>query len=414
LGESVVQDRANDALAEERMASETSRCRSPLALARRMDAIEPFHVMEIARRAAELEAAGRRIVHLEIGQPDFGAPPPVLDAAAAALARESLGYSAALGKPALRKAIARFYAERHGYDVSHERIVITAGASGAFLLAMGALVEPGDEVLMPDPCYPCNRHFVRMFGGEVRSVAVDETQHYQLTAADVARHWTARTRGVLLATPSNPTGTTIAPAELARIVAAVRARGGWCLVDEIYGGLVYEQTPTTALALADDIIVVNSFSKYFNMTGWRLGWMVVPPSLVSAIERLAQNAFICVSVPAQHAALAAFQPDALEILEARRREFQRRRDFLVPALRDLGFRIPRVPEGAFYVYAGCEAFARDSETLAWSLLEDAGVAVTPGRDFGEHDAQRHIRFAYTRSLEDLAEGVRRIGRYLGR
>ncbi len=379
-----------------------------------MHAIQPFHVMEIARRAAELEAAGRRIIHLEIGQPDFGAPPPVMAAAVKALERESLGYSAALGKPALRSAIARHYGEQHRCEVAPERVVVTAGASGALVLAMGALVEPGDEVLMPDPCYPCNRHFVRMFGGEVRSIPVDETHRYQLTSEDVARHWTPRTRGVLLATPSNPTGTTIARDELACIIAAVRERGGWCLVDEIYGGLVYAQPPTTALALADDIIVVNSFSKYFSMTGWRLGWMVAPAPLVQAIERLAQNAFICVSVPAQHAALAAFRPESLAIFEARRRELERRRDFIVPALRQIGFRIPLVPEGAFYVYAGCEALAPDSERLAWSLLEQAGVAVTPGCDFGEHRAERHLRFAYTRSMEDLAEGVERIARYLGR
>jgi len=387
--------------------------RDPLALASRMDAIQPFQVMEIARRAAELEAAGSRVVHLEIGQPDFGAPQPVLDAAFAALGRDPMGYSAALGKPALRKAIAHFYRERHGCEVGADRILITAGASGALVLAMGTLVEAGDEVLMPDPCYPCNRHFVRMFGGEVRSVPVGDAQRYQLTADDVARHWTRRTRGVLLATPANPTGTTIPVGELRRIIAAVRERGGWCLVDEIYGGLVYDGPPTTALSLADDILVVNSFSKYFGMTGWRLGWLVAPASLVQAIERLAQNAFICVSVPAQHAALAAFQPETLAIYESRRRELQRRRDYLVPALRELGFRVPLVPEGSFYIYAGCEALSPNSEHLAWSLLQKAGVAVTPGCDFGAHEAARHVRFAYTRSLEDLEEGVERIRRYLG-
>jgi aspartate/methionine/tyrosine aminotransferase len=194
----------------------------------------------------------------------------------------------------------------------------------------------------------------------------------------------------------------------------VRERDGWCLVDEIYGGLVYTQAATTALSLADDVLVVNSFSKYFGMTGWRLGWMVAPAPLVQAIERLAQNAFICVSVPAQHAALAAFQPESLAIFEGRRRELERRRDFIVPALRQLGFRIPLVPEGAFYVYAGCESLSADSERLAWSLLEEAGVAVTPGRDFGAHRAERHLRFAYTRSMDDLAEGVDRIARYLRR
>lgn len=399
---------AHDAALEARLAR-----RGGLALASRMEAIQPFHVMEIARRAAELETAGRRVVHLEIGQPDFGAPDPVLRAAAAALERDPMGYSAALGKPALRKAIARFYRERHECEVGAERIVVTAGASGALVLAMGALVEPGDEVLMPDPCYPCNRHFVRMFGGEVRSVPVGAERHYQLTADDVAKHWTPTTRGVLLATPANPTGTTIAVEELGRIIAAVRERDGWCLVDEIYGGLVYGHAPTTALALAEDVLVVNSFSKYFGMTGWRLGWLAAPSSFVNAVERLAQNAFICVSVPAQHAALAAFEPETLAIYESRRRELERRRDYLVPALRNLGFRVPLTPEGAFYVYAGCEAFAEDSERLVWSLLEEAGVALTPGCDFGAHEANRHVRFAYTRSLADLEEAIDRLRRYLG-
>jgi aspartate/methionine/tyrosine aminotransferase len=383
-------------------------------LAARMGDIQPFRVMEVGRRAAELERAGQRIVHMEIGQPDFAAPPPVIEAAVAALRRDPMGYTDALGIPALREAIARFYAERFGVDVPARRIMVTAGASGAFLLAMGALVDPGDEVLLPDPSYPCNRHFVRLFEGRAKMIPVGAESAYQLTAAHVEAHWGPRTRGVMIATPSNPTGTMVTPQELAAIVQVVRARGGWVLVDEIYHGLVYGTPESTALALDDSLFVVNSFSKYFNMTGWRLGWLVAPEEAVAQMERLAQNAFICVSAPAQHAALAAFEPETLAILESRRQEFERRRDFLVPALRGMGFGIPVTPNGAFYVYADASRFGPDSDQLAMRVLEEAGVAVTPGTDFGTHEARRYIRFAYTRAMDDLEEGVRRLARLLGR
>jgi len=377
-----------------------------------MAEIEPFHVMEIGRRAAELEAAGRRIVHLEIGQPDFAAPQPVIDAAVAAIRSEPMGYTAALGIDPLRQAISCFYRDRYGLDVGPGRIMVTAGASGAFVIAMGALVDPGDEVLMPDPCYPCNRHFVRLFEGVARTVPVGAAQNYQLSLADVERHWGARSRGILLASPSNPTGTTVPRAELARMIAWAHARGGWVIVDEIYNGLTYGAREESALSLSDEIFVVNSFSKYFNMTGWRLGWLVAPERYVREMERLAQNAFICVSAPAQHAALAAFLPETIAILDARREEFRRRRDFLVPALRDLGFVIPVTPDGAFYVYAGCERFTEDSHGFARAVLEQAGVAITPGLDFGSNKPERYVRFAYTRAMPDIEEGVERLRRFL--
>lgn len=383
-------------------------------LAGRMADIEPFHVMEIQRRAFDLDAAGRRVIHMEIGQPDFAAPEPVVEAAIAALRSEPMGYAPSLGLPALRRAIARFYGERYGVEIETERVLVTAGASGAFLITLGALIDPGDEVLMPDPCYPCNRHFVRLFEGRARCIPVDEASHYQLGLAEVERSWGPRTRGVLLASPSNPTGTVVPAAELAAIVDWVHARGGFVVVDEIYHELVYGEALPTAAALSDEVFVVNSFSKYFNMTGWRLGWVIAPPRYARALERLAQNLYICASVPAQHAAIAALEPAALAIFEARRREFQRRRDYLVPALRELGFRVPLMPEGAFYVYAGCEAFGADSHALALRLLERAGVAVTPGVDFGVHRPERHVRFAYTRGLEDLREGVARMRAELAR
>jgi aspartate/methionine/tyrosine aminotransferase len=339
----------------------------------------------------------------------------VIEAAVTALRAEPLGYTAALGTPTLREAIARFYADRYRIDIAPERIAVTSGASGAFLIAMGALVDPGDEWLMPDPCYPCNRHFVRMFEGIAKTIASGPERHYQLDREDVVRHWSERTRGVLLASPSNPTGTVVPRKALEEIVAEVRARRGHTLVDEIYQGLTYGGPHhPTALGLGEDLFVVNSFSKYFNMTGWRLGWLVAPADYVREIERLAQNAYICPSAPAQAAALAAFRPETIAVLEERRGEFQRRRDFLVPALRDLGFEVPLMPEGAFYVYADCSRLTSDSERFAMEVLEKAGVAITPGRDFGTHRASLHVRFAYTRSMNDLEEGIERLARLLGR
>ena len=385
-----------------------------LVLAARMAEIEPFHVMDVQNRAHELEAKGRRIVHMEIGQPDFGAPPLVADAGIEAIRTRRLGYTASIGIPELRSAISNYYRERLGVAVPSSRIVVTAGASGAFLLTLGALVNPGDEVLMPDPCYPCNRHFVRLLEGRPKAIPVDESQHYQLTESDVRSNWSKATRGVLIASPSNPTGTLMSREELRAIIESVRRMGGFVVVDEIYQGLVYDGEASTALELADDVFVVNSFSKYFCMTGWRLGWIVAPESHVREIEKLAQNAFICPSAPAQYAALAAFRPETLAVLEQRRKEFRRRRDYMVPALRRLGFRIPLMPEGAFYIYAGCEEFSEDSAGFALKVLEEAGVAITPGLDFGSNGPERHVRFAYTRSLEDLELGVESIARVLGR
>lgn len=381
-------------------------------LAARMADIEPFHVMDVQNRAHDLEATGRRIVHMEIGQPDFPAPPLVADAAIEAIRKRRLGYTASIGIPELRQAISDYYRERLGVTVPSSRIVVTAGASGAFLLTLGALVDPGDEVLMPDPCYPCNRHFVRLFEGRPRAIPVDENQHYQLADADIRSHWSRATRGVLLASPSNPTGTTIPGEELRAIIESVRRLGGFVVMDEIYQGLVYDGEASTVLEFADDVFVVNSFSKYFNMTGWRLGWIVAPDTHVREIEKLAQNAFICPSAPAQYAALAAFRPETLAVLEERRQEFRRRRDYMVPALCKLGFRIPVMPQGAFYIYAGCESFSADSTQFALRVLEEAGVAITPGLDFGSNRPERHVRFAYTRSLEDLEEGVENIARML--
>ena len=380
--------------------------------ARRMADIAPFHVMALLARAKELEAAGRSIVHMEIGEPDFPTAEPIVAAGQRALAAGRTRYTAAAGLPELRQAIPDHYRERYGVEIPARRILITPGASGALQLATAALINPGDRVLLADPGYPCNRHFVRLVEGRAVGVPVGPETGYQLTAELVERHWDEQTTAVLLASPANPTGTAIAPEALAAIVATIEARGGRLIMDEIYHGLIYGAPVQTALAYSDQVLVVNSFSKYYGMTGWRLGWLVAPEDLVGAVEKLAQNLFLAASTPAQHAALAAFTPAAAAIFEARRREFLTRRDFLLPALRELGFRIPVIPDGAFYLYADCGRFTDDSHGFALRLLEETGVAITPGIDFGSHLPHRHVRFAYTNAIPQLAEGVERLRRAL--
>ncbi|MEZ5575561.1 MAG: pyridoxal phosphate-dependent aminotransferase [Candidatus Competibacteraceae bacterium] len=380
--------------------------------ARRMADIAPFHVMALLARAKELEAAGRSIVHMEIGEPDFPTAEPIVAAGQQALAAGRTRYTAAAGLPELRQAISDHYRERYGVEIPARRILITPGASGALQLATAALINPGDRVLLADPGYPCNRHFVRLVEGRAVGVPVGPETGYQLTAELVERHWDEQTTAVLLASPANPTGTAIAPEALAAIVATIEARGGRLIMDEIYHGLIYGAPVQTALAYSDQVLVVNSFSKYYGMTGWRLGWLVAPEDLVGAVEKLAQNLFLAASTPAQHAALAAFTPAAAAIFEARRREFLTRRDFLLPALRELGFRIPVTPDGAFYLYADCGRFTDDSHGFALRLLEETGVAITPGIDFGGHLPHRHVRFAYTNAIPQLAEGVERLRRAL--
>ena len=386
-------------------------------LAARVDEIEPFYVMELMKEAFELERAGRDIIHMSVGQPDFTAPPAVVEAAAKALHDGRTLYTNALGITPLREAIAQFYRDAHQLEIDPSRIVVTAGASAALLLACTALVDRDDEVLMPDPCYPCNRHFVSTADGKPVLIPSGPAERFQLTAAQVEQHWGPRTRGVLLASPSNPTGTSIDPDELRRVVDVVRAHGGFTVVDEIYQGLSYDAHPVSALTLGDDIVTVNSFSKYFNMTGWRLGWLVVPPQWVPVFEKLSQNLFICPPALSQYAALACFEPDTLAIFEGRRREFRRRRDFIVPALRTLGFEVPVVPDGAFYVYADCTRVPHEargnSSALTRAILHDAGVGLVPGIDFGSAAPLQYLRLSYATAYEKIEEAVDRIGRLFG-
>jgi aspartate/methionine/tyrosine aminotransferase len=379
-----------------------------------MAAIEPFRVMDVLARARELEAQGRTIVHMEVGEPDFPTPGPICEAGIAALAKGELHYTPAPGLPELREAIAAHYRRLHGIEVPPARILVTTGSSGALLLALGALVNPGDAVLLADPGYPCNRNFVRLVEGEPVGIAVGPDSHFQLTPELLERHWASRTAGAIVATPSNPTGTVVPLEHIKAMVELARERGGTLIVDEIYHGLVYEGEAVSALTIADDVFIVNSFSKYFNMTGWRLGWLVAPERYLREVDKLAQNLFISPPAPAQFAALAAFRPETLAIAQAHREEFRQRRDYLVPALRTLGFDIPHTPEGAFYIYAGCARLTRDSFAFSRDLLEEAGVAIAPGIDFGTNRPHEHVRFSYTKSLDVLAEGVRRIGEFLGR
>ena len=381
-------------------------------LAARMAHIAPFEVMEIQTAARELERHGKDVIHMEIGEPDFSTPQPIIDAAIKALNDKPMFYTSALGIQPLREAIAHFYWNKYHVKVSSDRIIVTAGSSAALLMTMGVLLNAGDEGLMADPGYPCNRHFVRAMEGVPKTIPVGPDSDYQLAARHIAANWSARSVAALVASPSNPTGTLVAPDELRRIHAEVVSRGGTLIVDEIYQGLTYGIAPSTALAIADDMFVINSFSKYFQMTGWRLGWLVVPPQYVREVEKLAQNLFISPSTPAQYAALAAFDADTINIVEQRRIEFQARRDFLMPALRGLGFEIPVEPQGAFYIYAQSDKIATDSFALSRHILQHAHVAITPGKDFGANAPEKHIRIAYTQTIPRLTEAIERMSTYL--
>jgi len=384
-----------------------------MKLASRLDHIEPFYVMECAKAAVELARSpacrDRPMIFLNIGEPDFTAPPRVREAAERALQTGRTQYTDATGMPALRERISAWYAQRFGLAIAPGRIVVTAGASAALQLACLALVDRDDEVLLPDPSYPCNRHFVAAAEGRPVLLPADAAQRFQLSAASVEAAWGEHTRGVLLASPSNPTGTSIDPDEMGRIVRAVRARGGFTLVDEIYLGLSYEEHfGHSALMHGDDVISINSFSKYFSMTGWRLGWLVLPEALVPAVEKLAQNLYICASTVAQHAALACFEPDSIAEYERRREEFKARRDFVVPALNALGLTVPVVPDGAFYAWADCSRHASSSWDFVFDMMRRAHVALTPGRDFGRHDSERWVRLSFASSRAELQQATERL------
>jgi aspartate/methionine/tyrosine aminotransferase len=368
--------------------------------------------MELLQRAKQLEGQGRDVIHMEIGEPDFATPSAVIEAGANHLFTGEVKYTPAAGLTQLREKIAAHYWQHYKVIVARERIFVTPGASGAFLLAFGVSLNQGEDVLMADPCYPCNSNFVRLFDGQPKTIPVDATTGYQLTEDLIQRHWGARTKGVLIASPSNPTGTLIDADTLKNSIQVVNSLGGCFYSDEIYHGLVYDVKASTALEFSDDVFVINSFSKYFGMTGWRIGWLIVPDEFIDATEKLAQNIFIATSSQSQYAALAAFDARTLAELERRRAEFAERRDFLYDNLLHLGFEIPIKPQGAFYIYADCSKFTQDSYQFAQDILEDQAVAMTPGLDFGSNHPERFIRFAYTTSLDRMAIAMQRLEKFI--
>lgn len=388
--------------------------------AERLNRIAPFRVMLLMERAKRLEADGHRVVHFEVGEPDFETAAPIVAAGQQALAAGHTKYTQALGIPPLREAIAAYYQTTAGITVAPERVVVTAGASGGLLLLSALLLDPEDELLLPDPGYPCNEAFVEVVNAVPRRIPVAAANGFQITPHDLLNVWSERTRGLLLGSPANPTGALTPRATLAALAGLVRDRGGVLLLDEIYQGLTYGESQPgegapgyrTGLEVASEIFVLNSFSKYFGMTGWRLGWMVVPEHVLDGVSRLAQNLFISPSSIAQHAALAAFDPEAMAIHEARRQRFAHRRDRLARGLRGLGLDIPVNPQGAFYLYVDVSRTGMDSETFCWRLIDEYQVAVTPGNDFGDNLAERYVRFAYTTGDDDIDLGIERIGRAL--
>ncbi|MDP9902672.1 pyridoxal phosphate-dependent aminotransferase [Variovorax ginsengisoli] len=389
-----------------------------MRISQRAERIEPFYVMEVAKAAQtmarEVAHTDRPMLFLNIGEPDFTAPPLVQEAAVRAVRAGATQYTQATGLSELRERISGWYRQRFGVEVPARRIVVTAGASAALQLACLTLVEAGDEILLPDPSYPCNRHFVTAAGGDAVLVPTTAAERFQLSAEKVEAAWTDKTRGVLLASPSNPTGTSIAPDELRRIHEVVTRRGGVTLIDEIYLGLSYDDAfAQTALAIDDQVISINSFSKYFNMTGWRLGWLVVPEALVPVVERLAQNLFICASTISQYAALACFEPESITEYERRRAEFKARRDWFIPQLDALGLKVPVMPDGAFYAWADCSGMAAKlgvsgSWDFAFEVMKRAHLAITPGRDFGTADTGRFVRFSTASSMAHLEESIARL------
>jgi len=381
-------------------------------LAKRTEQVMPFYAVELFKQASALNAQGRDIISLGIGEPDFTAPAQVVETLERAARAGLSGYTPPAGISPLRAAIADYYGQ-FGARVEPGRVIVTSGASGALLLASMALINPGDEVLMPDPSYPANQNFITGAGGVPRLIPSTPEQRFQLSAADIRAHWTPATRGVLIASPSNPTGTSIARADLQALVAEVKQRDGFIIMDEIYLGLYYGDAPQSALTLDDSIVIINSFSKYFHMTGWRLGWLIVPPHLVEPIEKLAASLAICAPSLAQHSALTCFEPEVMRIYENRRLSFKQRLDYLLPQFQRLGLHVPVAPDGAFYIYADIRAHSQDSDDFSHRLLYEAGVAAVPGRDFGPAHARHTMRFSYATGLDRLEEAVGRMERFLG-
>jgi len=374
----------------------------------RLQGVNAFHVMSLMAEAKQLDALGHQVIHMEMGEPDFSTPQPIIEAGIESLRSGITHYTPTLGLPALREAIANFYQKAYRVTVDSEQIVITPGSATALQLVLNLMVSDGDAVVIPDPAYPSTHNLVRLLGGTVLQVAVNEDSSWQLTVELLEEHWNDAINAVLLASPSNPTGTILEDAQLQKIADFCETKGVFLLVDEIYHGLVYGQAPKTAVSLNDNTFVINSFSKFYGMTGWRVGWIVSPKAYLEDLSKLAQHTFLAAPTPGQYGALAAFDSDTQKILIARRDEFKARRDYLYGALADLGFKIGVKPQGAFYIYADCSEFCEDSYKFACNILRDKHVAFTPGVDFGVAGAKQHVRFAYTTNLENLKIGVQRL------
>lgn len=374
--------------------------------------IQPFFVMDILARAKKLEAEGRSVIHLEVGEPDFPTAQPIIDAGIRSLEQLKTHYTPACGLPALRELISQYYKTRFNIEVNANRIIITPGASGALQLALAVLTNTDDQILLPEPGYPCNRNIAHVLGLKIKNVVVDERSNYQLQAKHIEQYWQQDMRVAMVSSPSNPTGTLLTQNEMVSLISSIAQKHGHLIVDEIYQGLVYDTESYTALSFSEDIFVINSFSKYFGMTGWRLGWMVVPEPFIDAVDRIAQNIFLAPATMSQYAALAAFSSETIAILESRVDVFKERRDYLLSALPSLGFKLLVKPQGAFYLYADCAAITQDAFTWTRELLEAQGVAITPGIDFGEHNANTHVRFAYTRPINELKEAVIKIRNHI--
>ncbi len=379
---------------------------------RRIDLIEPFRVMQLLERAKELEAEDKHIIHMEIGEPDFLTPQPVLDAAKRHLVQHNLFYTASTGAPELQQALSAWYKSEYDVDVAAERMLITPGTSGAFSLLYAVLLEAGESVLLPDPGYPCQRNFIRLAGGEPVNVAVNANTAYHLSADVIRKFWTPATRAVVAINPSNPTGTIMAKQQLSALAKTCRELGGYLISDEIYHGLTYGTKATCALEVDDKAIVVNGFSKRWAMTGWRIGWVIVPEELIEPCRRVMQNIFISAPTLSQYAGITALKN--IDDVEAMRVAYDKRRKYLLEALPRLGFEIAVEPQGAFYIYANVAKLTHDAKQFCWDILEQAGVAITPGEDFGTYQSEQHVRFSYATSLEDLKEGVTRLHSYLNK
>ncbi len=377
-------------------------------ISKRLEQLESFHVMSLMAEAKQLAAQGHHVIHMEMGEPDFSTPEPIVEAGIAALRAGITHYTPTLGLPALREAIANFYQEEYGVTVSAEQIVITPGSALALQLVLNVMISAGDQVAIADPAYPSTHNLVRLLGGVVLHMPVSEASSWQLNLELLEQNWNESVNAVLIASPSNPTGTILTNDELQKIVDFCAEKGVFLLVDEIYHGLVYSHAPRTAVDINENTFVINSFSKFYGMTGWRVGWIVAPKRYLKEINKLAQHTFLAAPTPGQYAALAAFQKDTKEILLARREEFKQRRDYLVKALKSIGFGIPVKPEGAFYIYADSSAFSDDSYEFARKVLTEKHVAFTPGIDFGVNGAKQHVRFAYTTNLENLKIGIERL------